>query len=60
LAASFLVTKLVESRLFGLRAMDPVVLGGAVLAMVAIGLAAAYTPARRASRLNPAIALHSE
>lgn len=60
LIISVFVTRLIQSRLFGLHAMDPVVLSGAVLLMSAIGLIAAYGPAWRASRIDPAIALRYE
>ncbi len=60
LIISVFVTRLIESRLFGLHAMDPIVLSGAVLIMSAIGLIAAYGPAWRASRIDPAIALRYE
>ncbi len=39
---------------------DPLVLGGAVLAMVAIGLIATWIPARRALAVNPARLLREE
>ncbi len=60
LVISLFVTRLIQSRLFGLRAMDPFVLAAAVLVMCLIGLIAAYGPAWRASRIDPAIALRYE
>jgi predicted permease len=44
LALSYLGTRLIASKLFGLGAMDPIVLGGAVLVMAAMGALAACAP----------------
>ncbi len=60
LAVSIGVTRLIASRLFGIHAMDPLVLGSAVVVMSAIGLLAAYGPAWRASRIDPITALRYE
>ena len=59
LALSYVGTRLIASKLFGLDAMDPAVLGAAVLVMAAIGALAACGPAWRASRIHPASALRS-
>ena len=53
-------TRLVESLLFGLGPRDPTVLAAAAYVMLAVGLAAAYVPARRASRIDPLVALRAE
>src|SRR6185295_2181426 len=47
--------RLIESQLFGVRASDPRVLAAVAMVLVAVGAAAAYLPARRASRIDPAI-----
>ncbi len=60
LVVSAVVTRLIESKLFGLRPMDPLVVCGAAIVMSAIGLLAAYGPAWRASRIDPATALRFE
>jgi predicted permease len=53
-------SRLVESLLFGLQPRDPVVFTVASLVMVAVGLIAAYAPARRASRIDPLTALRAD
>jgi ABC-type antimicrobial peptide transport system permease subunit len=46
--------------LFGLQATDPVTIGGALILLAVIGLAASFLPARRASKLDPAVVLRNE
>jgi putative ABC transport system permease protein len=63
--AAGLVGALVSSRvlaglLFQVQPADPVALGAACLLLGLVALAAAYLPARRATRVDPAIALRSE
>jgi predicted permease len=53
-------SRFVASLLFGVPKNDPLTLSLAVVVLVAVGAAAAYLPARRASRVDPMIALRSE
>ena len=53
-------SKAASSLLFGLKPHDPLTLALAVVILAAIGLAASFVPARRASRLDPMVALHYE
>ncbi|MEI9971824.1 MAG: ABC transporter permease [Ignavibacteriota bacterium] len=57
---SWTLSQKVQSMLFGLTATDPGVIGTAVVLLSAAGLAAAYFPARRASRVDPMTALRHE
>jgi ABC-type antimicrobial peptide transport system permease subunit len=43
--------------LAGIHPYDPLAVGGAVLVLLVVGLAAGYVPARRLGRLNPMQAL---
>jgi putative ABC transport system permease protein len=60
LPAAALAARWIKSMLFGLAPTDPTTLFGAALILVAAALAAAYVPARRASRVNPVNALRHE
>ncbi len=53
-------TRLVQSVLFGLEPRDPVTLALATFIMVGVALVAAYIPARRASQVDPLVAIRSE
>jgi predicted permease len=52
--------RLVRSALFGLQPFDPQSLALAVVAVLGVGLLAGYLPARRASRVDPLVALRWE
>ncbi|HEV7499066.1 MAG TPA: FtsX-like permease family protein, partial [Vicinamibacteria bacterium] len=54
------VTRLFSSLLYGVAATDPIALGGAALALLAVGAVATLIPAVRASRANPALVLRAE
>ncbi len=60
LIVSFAVTRLIESQLWGVSPRDPVTLAGVVGVVALAGLAACYFPARRATHVDPMIALRHE
>jgi predicted permease len=60
LPAAFALTRLVTTYLFGLTPQDPVSIAGSVAVLLAITSLAAYIPARRATRIDPMVALRYE
>ena len=58
--AAWAMAQSLQSMLFGLAPTDPAVIAGAVLLLGTAGLMAAYFPARRATRVEPTIALRHE
>jgi predicted permease len=56
----FAVTRLASTLLFGLTPTDPVSLLLAALLLLAVALVAAYLPSRRATRVDPMVALRCE
>jgi predicted permease len=60
LVLALAVSRLVVSQLYQVDSTSPAALAAAALAMVAVTLLAAYLPARRATRIDPSIALRGE
>lgn len=58
-AASLASAGLVKSLLFGVTAHDPLTLGGAPVALVAVATVASLLPARRAARTDPMVVLRA-
>jgi ABC-type antimicrobial peptide transport system permease subunit len=58
--AGVIAARLVSSELFGLRATDAVTICGAVATMLVVTCLAGLLPARRASHVDPMVALRSE
>jgi predicted permease len=58
--AAWLAGRLVSSQLFNLRGADPWTLIGAAAVLTLVAMLAGYVPARRASRVDPLIALRYE
>ena len=60
LAAAFYLTRQVQSQLFGLSPHDPPTLIGAVVLLLLVALVAGFVPARRATAIDPLVALRAE
>jgi ABC-type antimicrobial peptide transport system permease subunit len=60
LAGSFGLTRLISSLLFGVSATDIGTFGAVSSLLFVIALLACWLPARRASRVDPIVALHAE
>jgi ABC-type antimicrobial peptide transport system permease subunit len=60
LPLAWAASRWVKSLLFGLTPSDPAVIVGAIVLLTAAAQLAAYLPARRASRLDPLVALRDE
>jgi predicted permease len=59
-AGAVLLRSVIASQLFGVGALDPIVMGAAVGVLAATSLAAALGPARRAAKVSPVIALSQQ
>jgi predicted permease len=60
IAGAFAATRLLSSMLFNVGAWDPLTFGSIVVLISVVAFLAAWLPARRASRVNPIIALRAE
>ncbi len=60
LFASFGATRLLASQIWGISPTDPWTFGAVVTVVVVAGFTACYLPARRATRVNPLVALRYE
>jgi predicted permease len=60
LAAAFAVTRFMTSLLFGISARDFTTFVAVPVGLMVVGLLACYMPARRATKVDPSIALRSE
>ncbi|MGJ5817508.1 ABC transporter permease [Paludibaculum fermentans] len=60
LAVSLLITRLMQSLLYGVKPLDPQTFAAVPAVLIVVALAACYLPARRAARVDAMLALRDE
>jgi putative ABC transport system permease protein len=56
----FVLTRLMQSMLFGINATDPLTFVAVILLMILVALLACLLPANRAAKVDPVVALRYE
>jgi putative ABC transport system permease protein len=60
LAGAFGITRVIKASLYNVTPTDPLSFGGVVIFLTLIAVVASYVPARRATTVDPIVALRNE
>ena len=60
LVGAFGITRVIRSLLYNVTPTDPLSFGGVAIFLAAIAVLASYLPARRATNVDPIVALRNE
>jgi putative ABC transport system permease protein len=60
LVGSWVLSRVLASQMYGITARDPLTYGAVALLLAGVALLATYVPARRATKVEPMLTLHSE
>jgi putative ABC transport system permease protein len=60
LSGAIAVSRFLQSQLYEIAPDDPLTMAGAAITLFIVALLAGYVPARRATRVNPVLALKYE
>jgi ABC-type antimicrobial peptide transport system permease subunit len=60
LVVSLILARLIATQLWGVSPYDPMTMGGVTVLLLLTGMVACWIPARRASQVDPLVALRYE